>query len=74
MFQIFKEKFDSLGWEAENAALIYRENQEKEDFIKTVEKLMTMRSELAINIKKFALPNAADTIAKEVLNMLNINA
>lgn len=58
----------------ENAALIYRENQEKEDFIKTVEKLMTLRSELAVNIKKFALPNAADTIAREVLNMLNINA
>ena len=58
----------------ESAALIYRENQPLEDFLKTVEKLIDQRASLAENIKKFALPEASDTIAKEVLKMLNINA
>lgn len=58
----------------ENAALIYRENQPVEDFMKSVEKLIADQSSLAENIKKFALPEASDNIAKEVLKMLNINA
>lgn len=57
----------------QGAALIYRENQPVEDFLKSVEKLSLEQSSLAENIKKFALPNAADTIAREVLKMLNIN-
>ncbi len=58
----------------QNAALIYRETQPEKDFIIAVEKLMRTHTSLAENIKKFALPDASDRIAKEVLNMLNINA
>lgn len=58
----------------QGAALIYREEQPVKDFIITVEKLIRQRTDLVENIRKFALPDAADTIAKEVLNMLNINA
>ena len=58
----------------EGAALIYRENQPVEDFLPSVEKLMEQAPALAENMKKFALPNAADHIAQEVLKMLEINA
>ena len=58
----------------EGAALIYRENQDVKEFLPSVEKLILERASLVKNIKKFALPDASDKIAEEVINMLKINA
>ncbi len=54
----------------ENAALLFRETGTNQDFLKAVNKLRQQRNELEQNIGKFALPNAADDIAREVLKML----
>lgn len=56
--------------ESEGAALLFRESGSDENFLAAVDKLRDKRAELEKNIGKFALPNAADDIAKEVLKML----
>jgi len=58
----------------ENAALVFRENESRDEFTRAVEKLQESRSELEENIGKFALPNAAEDIAREVLKMTKANA
>lgn len=56
------------------AALVFKETGSDKEFITAVDKLREQRNELEQNIGNFALPNAAEDIAREVLKMLKANA
>lgn len=57
-----------------NAALIFRESEGNELFLKSIEDLMAQKEKLENNITKFALPHAAEDIAEEILKMVKANA
>lgn len=57
-----------------DAALVFKETESDESFINAVDKLRKRQHELEQNIGNFALPNAAEDIAREVLKMLKANA
>ncbi len=65
---------NAMALAEEDAALVFKESGDNEGFKKAVNKLMETKTELEKNIGKFALPNAADDIAKEVLKMVKANA
>ncbi|WP_417600015.1 undecaprenyldiphospho-muramoylpentapeptide beta-N-acetylglucosaminyltransferase [Owenweeksia hongkongensis] len=56
------------------AALLFRESGTNDEFLNEVDKLIAQKSQLEINIKQFALPDAAKHIAEEVLKLVEKNA
>lgn len=56
------------------AALLFRESGTNEEFLNEVDKLIAQKNQLEINIKQFALPDAAKHIAEEVLKLVEKNA
>ena len=55
-----------------NAAIIIKDNEAREKLVKTIVHLVKdipLRNSLSENIKKFALPEAADRIAEEILKV-----
>ncbi len=58
----------------QNAALIFRESEDNDSFMRSVNELISQRQKLERNILKFALPHAAEDIAEEVLKMVKANA
>ncbi len=61
---------NAMALSEKNAALLFKENGSDEEFIKALEKLISDKENLEENIAKFALPDAAETIAQEILKML----
>jgi UDP-N-acetylglucosamine--N-acetylmuramyl-(pentapeptide) pyrophosphoryl-undecaprenol N-acetylglucosamine transferase len=57
-----------------NAALLFRESEDNEAFLKAVQDLMAQKEKLEQNITAFALPHAAEDIAEEVLKLVKANA
>lgn len=57
-----------------NAALLFRESESNEMFLKAVNDLKEQKKKLEENITKFALPHAAEEIAEEVLKLVKANA
>ncbi len=57
-----------------NAALLFRESESNDMFLKAVSDLKEQKEKLEENIRKFALPHAAEEIAEEVLKLLKANA
>lgn len=56
-----------------NAALIFRESETNEEFLRLAGNLIEQKEKLEQNIKQFALPHAAEDIAEEVLKMVKAN-
>jgi len=56
------------------AAILFRESGSNEEFLGQVSRLIGERPELEKHIKEFALPDAADAIAKQVLTLAEKHA
>lgn len=56
------------------AAILFRESGTNDEFLSQISRLIAERPELEKHIEAFALPSAADDIAREVLKLANKNA
>lgn len=65
---------NAMALARKKAAILFRETESREVFLRNVDDLIAQREKLEQNISQFALPHAAEDIAEEVIKMVKANA